>query len=381
MIVAPRARVFVASVGALLGWAALAAFGWPASTYRDFDFIGFWAGARAVLERVDPYDPVVWAGLFAREGSKAWSLVPGSGFVYPLTTAVLVVPFAALPMSLAAPAWLVAQLSASVAALIALTRAVFATTWRRDAPVVLAFVAVSQAAVITFAFGNVGGFILASVAGALVALRGGRPFLAGTLLGVLALKPHLALWAVPLLLVFSPQRWRIVAGGAATSGAILLLSLAVRPGWPLDWIASAGHLNAMNVARANAWGMAPPDARWLGWVVMAAAFAVFLIWWWRRRPGLDAFWGGALALSLLGAPHVWSYDGLVLAVPAAAALAGGQGRGRRERLGLIAALGAVLVLIPWALYQRAWLTGDEPAGGIVPLAMLGILMWSSRRRG
>jgi hypothetical protein len=380
LVVAPRARVVLASAVAVAAWVALAVLGWPASTYRDFDFIGFWAGGRAVVEGLDPYDPAVWSALFAREGSKGWSLVAGSGLVYPFTTAVLVLPFAALPLGLAAPAWLVVQVVAALSAVTAFGRRVLPSTWRPDAPLLLGFVATSQAAVITFTFGNAGGFVVASVAGALLALLAGRPFLAGAALGLLALKPHLVLWAVPLLLVYSTRRWRILAGGTAVGGALLIVSLLIRPDWPLAWTASAGRLNAMNVARANAWGMAPPDARWLGWIPMAIALAAFVVWWRRRRPDLPAFWGGALALSLFGAPHVWSYDGLVLAVPATAALAGAARAGRRERLALIAALGAAIVLVPWALYLRAWRTGDEPWSGVVPLAMLGVLMWATRRR-
>jgi hypothetical protein len=109
-------------------------------------------------------------------------------------------------------------------------------------------------------------------------------------------------------------------------------------------------------------------------------FVAFARWSRSRRPDLPTYWGGALLLSLFGAPHVWSYDGLVLAVPATAALAGAREGHERERLVLIALLGLVLVLLPWALYMRTWVTGDEPWSGLIPVAMLGTLMWATRSR-
>src|ERR671924_1506896 len=95
---------------AVAAWAAavaiLAVLGWPASRYVDNDFAGFWLGSRALLEGLDPYDAGTWAALHERIGSRGFEVVPaGSGYGYPLTTALVFAPFALFPIWLAAPLW------------------------------------------------------------------------------------------------------------------------------------------------------------------------------------------------------------------------------------------------------------------------------------
>lgn len=375
---APRIALWVGAT--CLSWLALYVVGWPASVYRDFDFFGFWAGGRAVLEGLDPYDPRVAASLPRAFGSAGNALLVGSGYGYPLPTALLTLPFSALPLPIAAPGWLVLQVAAAAAALIALGRRLFPATHRRDTFVLLALLGASQAAWVLAWSGNIGGFLIAIVAVALVLLLDGHAVAAGALLGLLVVKPHLFLWAVPLLLVYSPARLRIAAGGAAVSGALLLASLVVLPGWPAGWLASALRLQGTNVSRANAWGPMPADARWLGWIAIAAALAAFLWWWAERRPDLATFFGVALALSLLGAPYVWSNDHVILGVTAAVALAHAARLGERERAAVLVALAVTLVFLPWLLYLRTWHTGDEPATGLIPLLMALIAGWSARAR-
>lgn len=375
--VARVAVVVLALIGAI---ALLAAIGWPARTYRDFDFIGMWLAGRGLLEGLDFYDPAVWLGLHLREGSEGYALIPGTGFGYAMPAAILAAPFALLPLEIAAPLWFASQVALAASGLLALSRVLFRGSLRRDHVLLLGLIASSQPLWVSLFTGQVGGFILAIVAHATALLVKGRGLAAGVALGfLLLLKPHLFVWAIPILLVASPARRALVAGMLASGGSLVAISFAIHPDWPFAWLASAGRTQAMNVSRANAWGIAPEDARWLGWLLVALVVAAFVVWW-RAHPPVPWVWGAALCVSLFGTLYSWSYDHGILAVPAALIIAAIASRGPAVRVPILVALTASWIVLPWILYVHAHRTGEEPAAGLIPVAVLALLFVAYRLR-
>lgn len=356
---------------------ALALLGWPAQAYRDFDFFPFWAAGRLILVGADPYDADTLRAAFISGGSLGHAF--GGPFAYPLPAAVLSIPYALLPFAIAAPLWLVSQVALSAAALWALARHLFGPDLRRDAPVLFTLLAAMPATLQTYAIGNVGGFLLAVVAGALVLLMGERPMRAGAVLGFGVFKPHVFLVLVPALLVRSRHRVRIALGGAATALGLVLVSFVVRPGWLRGWLASVSAVQAKEVAQANAWGPFPADARWVGWIVLVLLAAIVIWWWWRVRPSVAQLYAVAVALSLLAAPYVWTHYFTMLGVPIAVVLAAAPRRGI-GRAAVLAALALVTVFVPWLLYVQTYRTGDEPYGGIVPLTLVILIVALVRPR-
>lgn len=72
--------------------------------YTGRDFMSLWAGGRAVLEGLDPYDAEVWLPLRARYGS-TW--MPDERAPFPLWTLALMAPFSALDVDWGTAWWLV----------------------------------------------------------------------------------------------------------------------------------------------------------------------------------------------------------------------------------------------------------------------------------
>lgn len=363
-------------LGALLT-VGLAALGWPADRYRHNDFAGFYLGARAVLEGRDPYDLPTWLALHERIGSTGLEIVPrGSAFGYPLVTAVVAAPIALLPVPLAAPAWLVLQFTLAIGALVLFGRQVLGPTVRRDLPLVVALLAGSQPAWVLAEGGNIGGFLLAIVAGGLALLLAGRPVAAGLVLGLIVVKPHLFLLFVPLLLLFVP--WRVAArlalGGASSGGGLVALSLLLRPSWPAEWLVPVGRIGAAPVGRANAYGLVPADARWLGLFIVAVLLVVLAVWVRRRRVSLAGRAVAGLAISLVAAPYGWSYDELVLATAAAVAVGYAATIAAGPRIRALILLILVGVLLPWVLYVLAFSSGEEAWRAIAPIALFGTLV-------
>src|SRR5438445_7765822 len=157
----PRAAALALVITAV-ATAALAAFGWPAVCYRNEDFASFWVMGRMLLDGGDQYDFPTYLAAHRAIGSQALTIViPGTASFYPLTTALVFVPFALLPIWLSAPLWLVTQTVAGLWALVAFARRVFpAAVLRRDLPMVLALAAFSQPAWRNAEGGNMGGLVV-----------------------------------------------------------------------------------------------------------------------------------------------------------------------------------------------------------------------------
>lgn len=364
--------------------ALLYAAGWPADRYLHNDYAGFWAGSRSLIEGRDPYDAIAWLELHERMGSHGLAIVPPqTGFGYPLTTAVAFLPFALLPVSLAAPLWFISQAAAALASLAALARRLSPGTVRRDLPVLLALCVASQPARVFAEGGNLGGVLLAIPAAGLALLLGGRPFAAGLVLGLVVVKPHPFLLAIPLVLLSIPRgdARRLAAGALVTGGALVLLAFILRPGWIGEWLVSIARIQAVPVGRANAYGLFPPEWRALGLVLVGALVVGFVVWVRRCRPSPGAVAAAALPLSLFAAPYGWSYDHSVLLVTSAVIIAAVAHAAERTRASLLVLLAVVTIPLPWMLYVLAFSRGEEAWSAVVPVAVLSVLALALTRPG
>jgi hypothetical protein len=175
------------------------------------------------------------------------------------------------------------------------------------------------------------GFLTALLLGGGLALLDKRPLLAGMLFGCLLYKPQFALIIPPLLL--AARNWRAVIGAAASSGALIGLTLQIW-GWPV-WQAfidslpltrdvvieqgSTGFHKIMSpFAAVRMWGGAIP----LAYAVQAAAtaFCVAAVAWiaWTRQSS-NVRNALVCAAVLVSTPYVLDYDYVVL-LPAIAFL-------------------------------------------------------------
>lgn len=179
------------------------------------DFLVFWSAARQMQQAPlqDVYDPVLFDAFKHSIGGGLYSKLP---FLYPPFTAALFFPFGLLPYGWALLLWNATSVLLYVCAVWLAMRP------NGFAPAAALAAAVAPATVVTLLGGQVG--LLISAATLLgVCQLGRRPWLAGTLLGLLALKPQLAL--LPgLVLLFSGQG-RACLAAALTVALLALLSV------------------------------------------------------------------------------------------------------------------------------------------------------------
>jgi hypothetical protein len=227
------------------------------------------------------------------------------------------------------------------------------------------------------------GMLTAALAGGSILLHRRRPVLSGVLLGLLAIKPHLAvLFAVALL---AARAWKTIAAAAVTALGFLGVSVLVFGRDVLSaWLGSLQFARIATEEGALPWNKMPSTfamLRMLGvsveWayvlhfvVAVAAAVAVWLVW--RRTESLALRGAVLMAGTFLANPYAFDYDLVWLAFPIAWLALYGLDRGwrRGDREVLVAA---------WVLPAVATALATVTRVQIAPF-VLGALVWIALRR-
>jgi hypothetical protein len=300
-----------------------------------YDFMAYWSAARLVL--AGRPEAAFVESLISAVQHEAVPSLPGIVFPwhYPPIFLLAVVPLGLLPYP------------AALAAFVLSTAVLWAGLVRRILPDRRAWiVAVAAPAGLINLLDGQNAFLTAALAGFALLWLDRRPVAAGVLIGLLALKPQLAV-LFPLALL-AEGRWRTIAAAAATVLALVAASLAAF-GWA-SWAAFLHHLpitQAMENAGAVPWGTMPTPyvfALALGAPVPAASgvqaavalFAAVCVWrvWRNRAAAFEAKAATLVAGSLLVSPYLFYYDLLWAALAvgwlATLGIRSGFYRGERE---------------------------------------------------
>jgi hypothetical protein len=359
----------------------------PAATYRHNDFSQYYAGARAVATGRSPYDDAFWVvlrdigstALFA----KPYATVGDTGLTtpYPLWVFALLSPMGLLPLAVAAPAFLMAQLTALLTALIAAARRLLPSA-RRERLVFAAIAATFQPLWLVVVGGNIAGLVAAGFIGAVAAALAGRPRLAGGLLAMCLLKPNVVVVAGAVILVaLEPKaRARALSGFVLVAAVLVAIAFAIDPSWPAPWWRNVTALQATTWSNATAWTIdrALGSPRWTAPLAVALALGSFVAWALMRRPAPSTLIAGAVPLSIFVAPHAWSYDAAPLLVTVAVLVAiVGRMAGVAGTLGL-AVIFALAVALPWAAYALAFRRGGEEWTALAVLLFFPLVALADR---
>jgi len=291
---------------------------------RDTDYASFISAARILA--AGSRNLYSLAAQHAAESAFLGFTPPPSvanAFLNPAPAALALVPLTGLSRTAGLAVFLAAALACVAASLVLVYRRLLAPLpqgWR----VVLAVATVcSLPAGMTIALGQWDPFILAPATLAMVwVAQGRRGFGAGLLLSMVMLKPQLG-FLIPVFLLAARQ-WRALAGMAAGAALWLLASYAILGSHLADWPRlivdndSATTIQTLGIPGLAGMVAGSTRASFATWVAFSAA-AVVLAARYRRRLAADP--AGALALglgvSLLLAPHLWSDDLILLALPLA----------------------------------------------------------------
>ena len=363
-------------LAAILGGGAIHFALWqvsePPNLFCDF-YKANWAAAEYLWE----------TGLQA-----TWPLTEKGGFSNLPVVGWFYVPLVPLGEERAAWTWWAFGVAALIAAWALLTR--LARLQGPAAAGLLFVFIVSGPVVNSLREGQSSHFILLFLVATLVLLRARREYLAGLALGLCALiKLPLLLYGLYFLL---RGRWWIVAGGATTIGAAVVVSFALfgvdgHIGWYNEWVAPylSGYIPAFNVQSVD------------GFLMRLAKGETFLRHW--DPPLAPALWHRIARFCIFAALFggsfwlMWRADRRSLA-------ADGEGPSARDLLEFSMVVNLALItspiswihyylflMVPWALYVGGQLPLPDDAttrwlmhGGFL-LTMTPIVMWAGEEPG
>lgn len=390
-----RAQVYSATVLVLFA-ILLAAWAWVSKGFTDAgvarpgtDFAVFWSAAHIALADgpVHAYDIDRLMAVFRQHGTLGPSPSVTLAWLYPPAFLLAVMPLALLPLGAAFLLFTLAGLSAYLRALVPFVGAAGRQAWLPvlASPALLVAVVMGQNSLLT-----------AALAAGAVWWLDRRPWLAGCLAGLLAIKPQLGI-LVPLALV-AGGHWRAFAGGAlsamvSTGTGIIGCGWETVPAFfsnlqwarthlvddtPGGWLGMPTTLAALRLAGATA------AQAYAGQLAVALAAGAGLVATWRRTrdPGLRL---AALATAtVLATPYLRSYElpwlGLAVAALAGYGLRSGLQGGLR---GGLARWEKGLLVAAWLLpaFEHANpALGLPQVGPLVPAAMLAMTVRHALKR-
>jgi hypothetical protein len=282
---------------------------------KPVDFLSFWAAGRMVAEGAGAQIYDIEAHRAVERSVSAVGILP---FPYPPPFALMLAPFGMLPFGFGFTAW------------VALTGAFYvfaARPWMQDR------LALAQPSVLVNGFIGQNAFLTSGFFLAGLHLLKTRPLIAGVVLGLLVIKPQLAIM-LPVAMI-AGRHWQAIAGGALSAFIVLLVGLGTlgaesyaaffeilssytgfvaQSRWPWRELASIyALLRYFGVAAGLAMSIH----------VAVAAVAAAMVWqsWRQDRPGKEAALASA---TLLATPYLLTYDGVLLGLPIAWLLAVGN---------------------------------------------------------
>lgn len=343
------------------------------------DFSGVWSGARAIVLGVNPWDPTKYYSFAVDVGTKTPDALV---YDYMPWVAFAVAPLALVPLEVAGWIWMLASMVGAALALRGLLRAfVPARPVMHGAFGAALFLA--QPSIHAIVLGQWSLLLMSAVAATVLAVRAGRPFLATV--------PSLLFLAKPQLVVFTALGFaygtlrqqvfrRYVVFGLLLAGAVVAIAwLAAPADWFPAWLDDIPARRTLRsaVLPSALSQLIGPNGRLVAYGLIAVGALVAA----RFRPGSDASLAAWISLSNAGAIYSWSYDQVLLFVPAvitAGILTRGSERaGRRFAL---AAAGTLLIVSP-VFYAIAVLRHDETFSVLVPLGFfvaIVVLLWRER---
>ena len=345
------------------------------------DFSGFWAGPRAVLAGVSPWDPANYpAARIAFDTQRD----DASVLNYMPWTVIALLPLGLLPLEVAAWIWMALSMILAAVALRALLREFMPGRAVVHGMLGLALFA-GQPGFHTIVLGQWALLLMAAVAAIVLAVRADHARRAGFAALALLAKPQLFVWtalglAIPAF--FDKRYRRFVVFAIVVAGALVISAWLAFPEWFPAWIRDIpARRTGRSAVLLSAFGqLLGTPGRVLAIGVIGAGLVLAS----RFVPGSDSWLAIWLALSGAGAIYSWSYDHVLLFVPVVIA-SGVLAAAGREAAATRLAIGAALtfLLVSPVFYAIGVARHDETFSIAVPVALFIAIAWSlwSYRRG
>lgn len=300
-----KAGLFILLLALLLTGLIWANYQFSVANPGGTDFLVHWVGARTLLHGETPYSnttaleiQTMIYGRPARPGEHEFRVA------YPLYSGILFGPFALFSdFVLARSLWMTFLEGVILATSLLLLRVISWQPGRVVFPVFVIFSLVWYHGVRPLINGNAVAVVAFLFVAVVWAIQNKHDALAGVLLALATIKPHLAI--LPILFIFlwtlSRRRWQFTYWFFGSMVILILAGMVFIPDWPLQNLAEIMRYASYNPpttvgAVFESW--LPDIGRWLGWVFSLILAGVLIVEWRKAlHSNSDAFlWTFSLTL-------------------------------------------------------------------------------------
>jgi hypothetical protein len=179
------------------------------------DFLRYWSASRLLLTGGNPYDEISVRNLQKLYHPKSDIRGKDVGDVWnPPLGLLFLVPFGILPFTLAFKLWIFINVLLLVMALFMTWRMALGSNYQRFFPLVLIAVFLFGNTIFLLRLGQISTIVLISLVLGIFLIEREKDFLAGAVLLLTIIKPHLVYLILPVIVVWSIQtrRWKIIMG-------------------------------------------------------------------------------------------------------------------------------------------------------------------------
>jgi hypothetical protein len=327
-------------------------FTYQANLFGLMDYVAYWSGGRLLIHGENPYD---LERLLALQQSVGWYHPIPMWVNYPPWSLVWLLLAGSVSFQLGRAVWFFASIFLFVTCTGWLWTYLGGRQNKKWLVWLITFLWIPV--ILILQYGQIDPLMLLGVTGFLYFLERRKDFLAGTMLPLIAIKPHLFYLIVFAILVWmvAEKRWRVGLGAVAGTVLATLPVLWFRPGIFADFLgyftrdypdmitSSLGHFLRNQL---------DSGAVWLQYALIPLGLAWFLLYWSRQRK--DWQWGRAMPwivlVSLVTSPFLWVCDlslGLVSILPLAIWEVGGAlGWVKGALIGAVLAVPLVPLFLP-----------------------------------
>lgn len=291
--------------------------------YRNLDFFTFWLGSRMSAQGQNVYDQTLWVANHALYGS-TW--VENLFYVYPLSTAIVFIPFGLLNIKLASTLWIFLTLVAIAVSVLLILSLWKKINWTAFILPVLLGSFLFRPTFLNLFVGQIDGFLFFFFALTLFLFSKKKTLWACAVMALMTLKPNIG---IPLIALFvlhllSQKKWKETAILLSTTIIIFLAPLLFDSHWIKNYFYVVLHKSADNNLFPNLHGLAgvltngSPVWTIFLWLALSLLLLGAMIWvYLKHRSKISHFVVALLALliSTLVTPYLRAYDLIFLLLP------------------------------------------------------------------
>jgi hypothetical protein len=291
--------------------------------YRNLDFFTFWLGSRMTLHGENVYQPELWV---ANHGLYQSTWIENLFYVYPLSTALFLLPLGWLELPLASTLWLFTGFLSITVGVLLLLSEWHTPRWQSYGfPIILASFCF-RPVFLNFTVGQFDALLFLFLSLAIFFYERGRIPLAGFFLALLSLKPNLGLPLIALfgLFLLFRRAWKPFFWLAGFTLGIQLIPFLISLQWFVDYLHVLLHKSEDNNLFPNLHGLAgvitgndPALTLPLWGILSILVIGVVVGFLFKYRSQLSIKMGIALVTltTLLITPYLRAYDLLFVLLP------------------------------------------------------------------